>query len=82
MLGKRRIITSTIRTRVNHRRLQPQADSEGNERFRRGVLAAEPYPPIKRREKGSLTAAAAACSPLRGIFVFGTLFDVIAKCAL
>ena len=72
-------------------RLQAQADSEGNERFRRMVLggvlspspsgngdgrlaqgwraAAEPYPPIRRREKGSLTAAAAACSPLRGIYV-------------
>ena len=34
-----------------------------------GVLTAEPYPPIQRREKGSLTAAAAACSPLRGIYV-------------
>ena len=30
----------------------------------------EPYSPIQRREMISLTAAAAACSPLRGIHVF------------
>ena len=36
---------------------------------RRQRARCEPYPPIERREKIFLTAAAAAYSPLRGIYV-------------
>ena len=53
---------------VRPQRAQPVAQRKWRRQTRpRMASRCEPYPPIQRREMISLTAAAAACSPLRGI---------------